>query len=107
MITNIGIENFKVFCKCKKFRLSNLNIFAGINGPLDREYQLVGFFDGGFMTGHNHLDPEIMNTYLWIIRDYVEVVGNKYQNAELLEKDKDYYINWLKENENDEFISHI
>jgi predicted ATPase len=32
MITEIGIENFKVFCKTKKFRLSNLNIFAGVNG---------------------------------------------------------------------------
>lgn len=32
MITEIGIENFKVFCKRKTFRLSNLNIFAGING---------------------------------------------------------------------------
>ena len=32
MITEVGIENFKVFCKCKTFRLSNLNIFAGVNG---------------------------------------------------------------------------
>lgn len=32
MITEIGIENFKVFCQCKTFRLSNLNIFAGVNG---------------------------------------------------------------------------
>lgn len=32
MITEIGIENFKVFCKSKTFRLSNLNIFAGVNG---------------------------------------------------------------------------
>lgn len=32
MITEIGIENFKVFCKHKTFRLSNLNIFAGVNG---------------------------------------------------------------------------
>lgn len=32
MITEIGIENFKVFCKSKTFKLSNLNIFAGVNG---------------------------------------------------------------------------
>ena len=32
MITEIGIENFKVFCECKIFKLSNLNIFAGVNG---------------------------------------------------------------------------
>ena len=32
MITEIGIENFKVFCKYKTFRLRNLNIFAGVNG---------------------------------------------------------------------------
>ncbi len=32
MITEIGIENFKVFCERKTFRLSNLNIFAGVNG---------------------------------------------------------------------------
>lgn len=32
MITEIGIENFKVFCEHKTFRLSNLNIFAGVNG---------------------------------------------------------------------------
>lgn len=32
MITEIGIENFKVFCEHKTFRLNNLNIFAGING---------------------------------------------------------------------------
>lgn len=32
MITEIGLENFKVFCGCKTFRLSNLNLFAGVNG---------------------------------------------------------------------------
>ena len=32
MITEIGIENFKVFCECKIFKLSYLNIFAGVNG---------------------------------------------------------------------------
>lgn len=72
-------------------------LFSGVGtGLLDRKFQLVGFHDGGFMTGHNHLDPETMNTYLWIIRDYVTVVSNKYINPELLEKDKIYYKEWLK-----------
>ena len=76
-------------------------MFGGINGPLDREYQLVGFNDGGFMTGHNYSDPETMNTYLWIVRDNAKVVGNKYENPDLLTKDLEYYEKWLNESIND------
>lgn len=72
-------------------------LFSGVGtGLLDREYQLVGFSNGGFMTGHNHLDPETMNTYLWIVKDYATVVGNKNINPELLDKDKEYYTQWLQ-----------
>ena len=51
-----------------------------------RKYQLVGFKDGRFMTGRSNIDCEFFNTYLWILKDYITVVGNKFDNPELLEK---------------------
>lgn len=49
-----------------------------------RKYQLVGFRDGAFMTGRSNIDYKDLNTFLWIIKDYIIVVGNIYDNPELL-----------------------
>lgn len=57
----------------------------GTSFELYRKYQLVGFHDGAFMTSRNVLAPDThYDTYLWVIKNYVKVVGNKFDNAELL-----------------------
>lgn len=59
----------------------------GTSFELYRKYQLVGFNDGCFMTGRNIIAPKThYDTYLWVIKDYVKVVGNKFDNPELLEE---------------------
>lgn len=57
----------------------------GTSFELYRKYQLVGFHDGAFMTSRNVLAHDThYDTYLWVIKNYVKVVGNKFDNAELL-----------------------
>lgn len=59
-------------------------LFGSDNHPCSK-YQLVGFHDGCFMTSRNEIAPKIhYDTYLWIIKDYVKVVGNKFDNKEIL-----------------------
>lgn len=61
-------------------------LFGSDNNPCSK-YQLVGFNDGCFMTGRNIIAPKIhYDTYLWVIKDYVKVVGNKFDNEELLKE---------------------
>ena len=60
----------------------------GSEGYPCRKYQLVGFKDGCFMTGRCSLSVSTnLDTYLWIIKDYVKVVGNKFDNPELLNEE--------------------
>lgn len=60
----------------------------GSEGYPCRKYQLVGFKDGCFMTGRCSLSvSDHLDTYLWIIKDYVKVVGNKFDNPELLNEE--------------------
>ena len=49
-----------------------------------RKYQLVGFKDGAFMTSRNNIDSKTLDTYLWILKNYITVVGNIYDNPDLL-----------------------
>lgn len=59
-------------------------LFGSDNHPCSK-YQLVGFHDGCFMTSRNEIAPKThYDTYLWIIKDYVFVVGNKFDNSQLL-----------------------
>lgn len=54
-------------------------------GEGSKEYQEVGFEYGSFMTAR--YGGKAFNTYLWIIvSDGCEVVGNIYENKELIEK---------------------
>lgn len=62
----------------------------GTNKYLSAEFQVVGFCDGAYMTGRNQGFPHNYNTYLWVIRDYIEVVSTVYDNPELLKEDKQY-----------------
>ncbi len=57
----------------------------------ERNHVLVGFHQGAYMYGRGY-DYRYMNTYLWIssyTQKSIQVVGNLYENAELLEM-KDY-----------------
>lgn len=61
-------------------------LFGSVDLPCSK-YQLVGFNDGCFMTGRNIIAPKThYDTYLWVIKDYVKVVGNKFDNEELLKE---------------------
>ena len=59
----------------------------GTKDHLTRKYQLVGYKDGTFMTGRSNYNPQMLDTYLWLIRGYITVAGNKWDNPELLEKE--------------------
>lgn len=49
------------------------------------KYELVGFYNGCFMTGRNEIASVThYDTYLWVIKDYVKVIGNKFDNPELI-----------------------
>ena len=62
-------------------------IFYGTSdGLLAKKYQLVGFKNGAFMTCRNKYLIDDYDTYLWIIYKYSTVVGNIYDNKNLLEK---------------------
>lgn len=39
------------------------------------------------MTGRSNIDYEVMNTLLYILKTNVTVVGNIYDNPELIEKE--------------------
>ncbi len=54
-------------------------------GTNTKKYQLVGFKDGAFMTCRNKFAKDRFDTYLWILKDYISVKGNIYENKELLE----------------------
>lgn len=51
-----------------------------------RKICLVGFERGSFMFGRSDVDPFAMNSYLWLSADKCEVIGNYFQNPELLEQ---------------------
>ena len=51
---------------------------------ITRKCCLVMFYNGGFMFGRSKYNAEFMNTYLWIVSQYCEVVGNVFENPELL-----------------------
>ncbi len=53
----------------------------------DRLICLVGFNEGSFMYGRDG-NYNYMNSYLWMAENYCTVVGNTYQNPELLENNK-------------------
>ena len=46
---------------------------------------LVGFKDGSFMFCRNRYVIDDFDSYLWISNKYCEVIGNIYENKELLE----------------------
>lgn len=57
-----------------------------------RNHVLVGFHHGSFMYGRGE-SPLFMNTYLWMIvgmKNACEVVGNLYENIELLGIDNEH-----------------
>lgn len=56
----------------------------GTSNELSKKYQLVGFKDGAFMTCRNKYLIDEFDTYLWIMKNYATVVGNIYENEELL-----------------------
>ena len=63
-------------------------LFGSDNFPC-RKYELVGFHDGAFMTSRNTIAPDThYDAYLWVIRNYAKVVGNKFDNAELLDMEE-------------------
>lgn len=67
-------------------------LFGSDNFPC-RKYELVGFYDGAFMTSRNTIAPDThYDTYLWIIKNYVRVVGNKFDNPGLLEEGDKKYV---------------
>lgn len=59
----------------------------GSREHLTRKYSLIGFHDGAFMLGRNEIDFSRMDTYLCVMKDYISVVGNIYENKNLLEKE--------------------
>ena len=56
----------------------------GTSNELAKKYQLVGFKDGAFMTCRNKYLIDEFDTYLWIMKNFATVVGNIYENKELL-----------------------
>lgn len=53
-----------------------------------RRFQCVGFHEGAFMTGRSRLDPHHYDTYLWILKDNITVVGNIYDDPKILEREE-------------------
>ena len=56
-------------------------------GPSDslcEKYQVVGFHDGAFMTNRNKYFQDNYDTYLWILKNYIVVIGNIHDNPDLL-----------------------
>ena len=58
--------------------------FYGTSNELAKKYQLVGFKDSAFMTCRNKYLIDNFDTYLWIIKNFATVVGDIYENKELL-----------------------
>lgn len=57
------------------------------DGSRVRKHCLVGYKEGCAMFGrHAQGDPDEMNSYLWLVKDKCEVVGNFYENEELLKR---------------------
>lgn len=53
---------------------------------------LVGFYQGAFMAGRRQDVPKAFDTYLWLLAEHMEVVGNRWDNPELL-----WAENWHKD----------
>ena len=54
---------------------------------------LVGFTNGVFMCGRNS-DPYYLNTYLFVVSEHSEVVGNIYEHRDLLDIDLEMQMNF-------------
>lgn len=61
-----------------------LNQVAVKLSDAERNHVLVGFSKGSFMYGRG-ADPYHMNTYLWLFARHYMVVGNIYEDKELLD----------------------
>lgn len=55
---------------------------ARAEGNLCRKDCVVNFKDGAFMIGTNKYNKDLMNTYLWIVKDYCKVIGNKFDEVD-------------------------
>lgn len=67
------------------YRKSISSCDAKTEEELVRKDCLVGFKDGSFMFCRNRYVIDDFDSYLWISNKYCEVIGNIYENKELLE----------------------
>ena len=67
------------------YRKSISSCDAKTEEELVRKDCLVGFKDGSFMFCRNRHVIDDFDSYLWISNKYCEVIGNIYENKELLE----------------------
>lgn len=51
---------------------------------LCRKDCLVGFKDGSFMFGRNRYSIDDFDSYLWLTNNYCEIIGNKFDDGELI-----------------------